>query len=455
MGDYVAASHALKRALKLIPNDYDIQMVRFTQFVSRYEYSEAEVSIINIISRVYSSFECTYKLLLLFIERGKVKESVHIIKYMIEKFSNEQIYFSLLWTLLKRFVDNPPLILYFQARFYRSFLNGKRENEHKILEQQKEENKAKILDHIIANDPFHYDFKSTIFEAENKNQNEAEMKKMTEKSKIEKNSTDLEIKQKKGYITQKPSSQITDAFFIKEANTIFNYGMPRASSYMLELVENKTTFEFLLLDYKITNFEENSLQGLEKLKEIVSIYGFGDFRIIFELFKKCHLNENQNQFDKDQIIELLMENFEKYSKIEKFEILSKFCSFYIKKKDYQNACQLAFRGIQMWHSSVVFWFFVGQSYYYQEEFSMALKYLAYANFLDNHNHDVLVFLIVCLLKLDDKCRIYATLKDLKNVGINDSKYAGMLFTHLIQYGYSEEADYLKNFSRVNESFENI
>lgn len=446
LGEVSAAKNTIKRALILSPDNLDLNITQFTFLLKSFEYVEAENVILSILGKVYNSLECNYRLTLLFIEKGKVKESVHIIRYMIEKYPNDQIYFAFLWILMKKFIENPSLIMYFQARFYKSFTKFKKDLDFKTFDSLKEDLKPKTLEFILQNDPYTYGFKTAILEQADKIISENDPKKMNEKDKSPK-MPEIDVKQKKGNVN-KPSAQVVDAYLLKEAKNIAEMGFPRACSFLLELVENKTSLEFQHLDFKVSKIEDSKASSIQKLNSIIEIHGRDQSVLLLELFTRKSETELTSDNINGEITTKLMDSFDTFDKQTQYLIMHKITAGYLNNNEFDLSIQIGVRAIELWPLAVPFWLLVGQSHYWRAEFQSALDYLAYANFLDNHNVDVLTFIVLCLLKNGERCRIFGTLKDLRNVGNISSRFNEILTKELIEAGFTEEAQYFKKNASV-------
>jgi hypothetical protein len=416
------SSKTIERVLTLDQQNQEAFYFKLYQKLSRKDFVEAENLILTANGKWGSSFEANYRLLLFFIDRLKIKEAVFVLRYMLEKFPNDRLFYSWLLLLGQKYLESSSLTAYFQAKFNRIITKNDNFNT----------TNSESTNTILSDEIYKYDFLKDLQKAntnDGSNNGDATMKVTT-------------IVPENEIIVKKKLKTSNDEFYMNEAKLAISWGFSKAATMLLDQIEERTGVEFKLLEYQIANLEDPYL-ALEKMHDL-HLSEFSKHPIVlYELFLKLVQIGFNNNEDESSLLSDLYQDFENYNESQQHFISYHTARILFRQGKIEDTIQVLLRGIEKWPNSVPEWILLGKCLCFKDEYTESLKVLSNANLLDNLNYEGLVLLACCLLKLEDKCRIHPVLQDIRTVGVEDGVLTLTLIQELEANGMAPHADFFK------------
>lgn len=420
LGFSYEAEKTIERVMSLNPKNSDALYFKIQMKLIKKEFNEAEMLILTANQKFGQTFEANYRLLLFFIERLKIKEAVFFLRYMLEKYPKERLFYSWLWILGQKYLESSSLTAYFQSKINRILLKNNGLDGHKLP------------NHINDSELFRYDFYK-IFERSGSTVHQmGSFVSPRGESMLEKNAIP----------NPKLLSDSSDEFFLNEAKLALSWGFCKAASMMLEPIENKTSIDFKILEYQVAKTDD-SMISLEKLNDLLMSSHAKNPTVLYETLEKLVDIGFISTEDEDELLSDLFANFDSYQEPQQHFISFQAARIFFKREQIDEASQILLRSMERWPLSVPQWILLGKCLCFQSNYRQALDVLSNGNLLDNLNYEVLVLIACCLLKMGDKCRLHPVLHDLRCLGVDNEVLTMTLIRELDNSGYTQEANLFK------------
>jgi tetratricopeptide (TPR) repeat protein len=420
LGMKFEAEKTIERVLSLDPKNSEALYFKIYVKLSKKEYNEAEALIVSANQKWGQTFEANYRLLLFFIERLKIKEAVFFLRYMLEKFPKERLFYSWLWILGQKYLESSSLTAYFQSKINR------------VIAKSNPMETQKLNQPFDEAEVFRYDFF-----------------KMFEKNGSFANPVGSIISPRTNSVLDRSAvpnikllAESSDNFFLKEARLALSWGFCRAASMMLEPIDNKASIDFKVLEYQIAKADD-SMACLEKLNDLHMSPHVKNPVLVYETLEKLVDVGFVSTDDEDELLNDLFANFDLYQEPQQHFISFQAARIFFNREQISEASQIILRSLERWPLSVPQWILLGKCLYFEGNYRQALEVLSNANLLDNLNYEVLVLIACCLLKIGDKCRLHPVLYDLRCIGVDDELLTMTLIKELENSGYVQEANVFK------------
>lgn len=413
------AEKTIDRVLNLDSKNAEALYFRIQMKMAKKELNEAEVLVFTANQKWGQTFEANYRLLLFLIERLKIKEAVFLLRYMLEKYPKERLFYSWLWILGQKYLESSSLTAYFQSKINRVIAKSNTGAAQNVPAQ------------LSDSELFRYDFFKLL------DQNGY----INRKNSVVSPRNDP-VSEKGGSFSLKGVTESSDEFFLSEAKLALSWGFCRAASMMLEPVENKTSIDYKLLEYQVVKTDD-SMISLEKLSDLLASPYAKHPTVLYETLEKLVDIGFVGAEDEDELLGDLFASFDVYKEPQQHFISFQAARIFFKREQIDEASQILMRSMEKWPLSTPEWILLGKCLCFQGDYSQALDVLSNANLLDNLNYEVLVLIACCLLKTGDRSRLHPILHDIRCIGVDDEVLTLTLIRELETSGYTHEANFFK------------
>ena len=362
-----------------------------------------------------NNYENNKRVLLLFMEEEKFKESVILMKYIKERYPE------------KRF----ELYLYFYMLFSRNF-EGSIATDYYYAKIKRmievKEGLVNLQEVSPDKNPFYPNLSEETPIAR------AMAKKTKEKA--------LEQPDETEEASAIDIDQLMDEYVYKEASKLIELGFVKTAKILLYTVHDQEAIPYKQLQLEINIASRNTDEAMELLGDLLTIDGQNlDYCIhAYTLLNWCELQEEPPIAELEQH---LASNLAQLNQKQQFAFLHLLAKKTMENCEYSRSIEVLNVAVRFFTRSPHFNYLLGSCLYNLGEYDRALEYLGVANFYDNQHCDIVVHILLCLDALGLEYKFNMMFSVLKKLKVEDSSAMEKLYEILRRKGLEKDLRELK------------
>ena len=382
----------LKLSLEMKKDDKNLLEELIIFYIKDKNFEKAEEMIIKLNTLNFDKYKGILYLSLLYLEQKKIKESVILLKYLKEKFIDKRLEILILMKIIIKELENNDLYIYW-------------------------EEKIKLIIENNSKEEILVDYKNSIFSIF---KNEEIVKEFNPDILIEIRNKLLKIKNDEEEEIEEEENKISPLkiklfqVHIKIVNFCLKLGFKNCAKMILNTIQPVNEIIYLEKYYWTIKEDENDYLKLQTLHNILLEKPKNPNFLLESLFLLEKLNYLTDEIEV-KLCRKIIKNFESLEKRKKFLFLSFYGRRLKIKKELTSAAQIYSLGIKQFKNSPYMWCKIGEIFFLGKKYEESLKFFKYANFLDKDNSEILIFIFLCLDKLEIKFQMKSVLKDLMKI----------------------------------------